>query len=174
MAGTKSKECTCQKDHGGYWLGICKSTLQNLHINKISFLSNLQFIFCFIFLKDPTSSLSKEEQQKKAWQAQSNKNILVKKTMDAVFPYVSQYFNNFVEISYFDNLKFAYFFKGSNQPIEQRGATEKSLEGSKSKEYTCQKDPGGYWLGICESTFNKNNFLSKFLILITKNLLLFF
>ena len=96
MAGSKSKECTCQKDHGGYWLGICESTLKNVHINKISFLSNLQFIFCFIFLKDPTSPLSREEQQKKVWQAQSNKNILVKKTMDAIFPYVSQHFNIFL------------------------------------------------------------------------------
>ena len=126
-------------------------------LTKIIFLSNLQFIFCSIFLKDPTSPLSREEQQKKVWQAQSNKNILVKKTMDAIFPYVSQHFNIFfIKISYFDNLKFAYLFyfsKGSIKPIEQRGATEKSLAGSKSKEYTCQKDHGGYWLGICESTF---------------------
>jgi hypothetical protein len=30
MAGSKSKEYTCQKDHGGYWLGICESTLKNV------------------------------------------------------------------------------------------------------------------------------------------------
>ena len=36
-----------------------------------------------IFLKDPTSPLSREEQQKKAWQAQSNKNILAKKSAKA-------------------------------------------------------------------------------------------
>ena len=35
------------------------------------------------FLKDPTSPLSREEQQKKAWQAQSNKNILAKKSAKA-------------------------------------------------------------------------------------------
>ena len=70
-------------------------TLNNVHINKNLFLSNLQFICCFIFPKDPLSPLSREEQQKKVWQAQSNKNVLVKKTMDAIFPYVSQHFNNF-------------------------------------------------------------------------------
>ena len=96
MAGSKSKKCSCQKDHGGYWLGICESTLYNVQINKKK-LSNLQFICCFIFLKDPKNPLSREEQQKKAWQAQSNKNILVKKTMDAIFPYVSQHFNNFLK-----------------------------------------------------------------------------
>ena len=37
----------------------------------------------FTFLKDPTSPLSREEQQKKAWQAQSNKNILAKKSAKA-------------------------------------------------------------------------------------------
>ena len=35
------------------------------------------------FIKDPTSLLSREEQQKKAWQAQSNKNILAKKSAKA-------------------------------------------------------------------------------------------
>ena len=88
MAGSKSKECTCQKDHGGYWLGICES-------NMIECTYQLTIYFLLIFLKDPTSPLSREEQQKKVWQAQSNKNVLVKKTMDAIFPYVSQHFNNF-------------------------------------------------------------------------------
>ena len=37
----------------------------------------------FTFQKDPTSPLSREEQQKKAWQAQSNKNILAKKSAKA-------------------------------------------------------------------------------------------
>ena len=107
------------------------------------------------FLKDPKNPLSREEQQKKAWQAQSNKNILVKKTMDAIFPYVSKRLTISIKISYFANFLclLFYFSKGSIKPIEQRGATKKSLEGSKSKEYTCQKDHGGYWLGICESTF---------------------
>ena len=91
MAGSKSKECTCQKDHGGYWLGTCESTFKEC-INKVSSLDNLKFSYGFIFLKDPTSPLTREEQQKKAWQAQSNKNILVKKTMEAIFPYVSQHF----------------------------------------------------------------------------------
>ena len=97
MAGSKSKECTCQKDHGGYWLGICESTSKNLHINKNSFLSNLQSIYLPFIFKDPTSSLSREEQQKKVWQAQSNKNVLVKKTMDAIFPYVSQNLKTFYQ-----------------------------------------------------------------------------
>ena len=56
---------------------------------------NIFGLFAGFFLKDPKNPLSREEQQKKAWQAQSNKNILVKKTMDAIFPYVSQHFNIF-------------------------------------------------------------------------------
>ena len=45
MASSKSKECTCQKDNGGYWLGICESTLKNVHIKKISLLNNSQFTY---------------------------------------------------------------------------------------------------------------------------------
>ena len=37
----------------------------------------------FTFQKDPTSPLSREEQQKKAWQAQSSRNVLAKKTAEA-------------------------------------------------------------------------------------------
>jgi hypothetical protein len=58
----------------------------------ICYFGNLKFAYFFIFLKDPTSPLSREEQQKKAWQAQSQKNILAKKTMEAIgWEYVSQY-----------------------------------------------------------------------------------
>ena len=39
--------------------------------------------FFLIFLKDPSSPLTREEQQKKAWQAQSNKNVLAKKSAKA-------------------------------------------------------------------------------------------
>ena len=39
--------------------------------------------YLLFFLKDPTSPLNREEQQKKAWQAQSNKNILAKKSAKA-------------------------------------------------------------------------------------------
>ena len=114
--------------------------------------------------------MSKEE--KKKWQAQSQKNVLVKKTMEAIgWEYVSlhyiMYILTFFKVTYnIFGLFAAFFSKGSIKPIEQRGATEKSLEGSKSKQYTSQKDLGGYWLGICESTSNKKNCLSKFLILI--------
>ena len=53
--------------------------------------------------------MSKEE--KKKWQAQSQKNVLVKKTMEAIgWEYVSQHFKKtiFIIISYLDNFKFAY------------------------------------------------------------------
>ena len=58
----------------------------------ICYFGNLKFAYFFIFLKDPTSPLSREEQQKKAWQAQSQKNILAKKAMEAIgWEYVSQH-----------------------------------------------------------------------------------
>ena len=137
MEGSKSKQYTSQKDLGGYWLGICESTFnKNNFSSKFLILITLNAYF-FIFLKDPSSLLSREEQQKKAWKAQSQKNILAKKTMEAIgWEYVSlhyiMYILTFFKVTYNIFGLFAGFFsKGSKKPFEQRGATKKSLASSK-------------------------------------------
>ena len=87
--------------------------------------------------------MSREEQQKKVWQAQSNKNVLVKKTMDAIFPYVSQHLNNFFIKTYFDNLEFGYpffiFLKDPTSSLSREEQQKKAWQAQSQKNILVKK-----------------------------------
>jgi hypothetical protein len=98
--------------------------------------------FLLIFLKDPTSPLSREEQQKKVWQAQSNKNVLVKKTMDAIFPYVSQHFNIFLSkflILITLNLLTFFFLKDPTSSLSKEEQQKKAWQAQSQKNILVKK-----------------------------------